>query len=119
MKQLLGIAALLLACATQAHAQEQKVIVYPVEAIADSAELSRNEFNERYAGIDITRYGLMDEGWYVRYKHELLMYVYGPIEDLEFARRQKALLEEIRLNLVLKNPKLSSSTIDLIEFKFQ
>lgn len=114
---LLALATLLFAF--PANGQELKVILYPVEAIVDSATLKRDEFNERYPGIDITQYGLMDEGWYIRYTHELLVYVYGPIEDLDTARMQKNLLEEIRLSLVLKNPKLSTSTIELIEFKFE
>ena len=115
---LLALLTIIAAFATEALAQERKIIIYPVEAIVDSAELSKAQFDQRYPGIDITRYGLMDEGWYVRYTHELLTYIYGPIQDLDYARKQKALLEEIRLNLVLKNPKLSSSKIEIIEFKF-
>ena len=107
-----------LALASAAPAQQPKVIIFPLEAIADSAVLTKEQFQERYPGIDITDFGLMDEGWYVRYNHELLTYVYGPIADLDEARRQKKVLEEIRLNLVLKNPKLSTSKVDIIEFRF-
>ena len=118
MKRLSSIALVFLAFATQGHAQQHRIINYPVEAIVDSAQLPRVEFDKRYPGIDITRFGLMDEGWYVRYTHELLMLVYGPIENLEYARKQKALLADIRLKLVLQNPKLSASEVDIIEFKF-
>lgn len=104
--------------ATAAHSQQERVVVYPVEAIADSARLSRTTFQETYQGIDVTKYGLSDEGWYIRYQHELLTYLYGPLEDLDYARRQKKLLEEIRLNVVLKNPALSSSKVDIIRFDF-
>ncbi len=101
-----------------AAAQQEKVIVYPVEAISDSAILSRAEFNKAYAGIDATQFGLTDEGWYVRYQHERLTYLYGPVNEINEARRQKKQLEEIRLTLVLKNPKLSSSKIDIVRFEF-
>lgn len=118
MKSLYSLLILLLASAGAAHAQQEKIIVFPVEAIADSAKLKRDQLLERYPGIDVTAYGLADEGWYVRYQHELLTYLYGPIDDLEYARRQKKLLEEIRLSAVLKSPTLSSSTVSIIRFDF-
>jgi hypothetical protein len=117
MKTLLAVA-FALAATCLAQAQQERIIVYPVEAIADGARFSKQKFNETYPGIDVTQYGLSDEGWYIRYKHELLTYLYGPLEDLNYARRQKKLLEEIRLSVVLKNPSLSSSTVDIIRFDF-
>ncbi len=117
MKTLLAIGIALLATC-YAQAQQERIIVYPVEAIADGARFSKQKFNDTYPGIDVTQYGLSDEGWYIRYKHELLTYLYGPLEDLTYARRQKKLLEEIRLSVVLKNPSLSSSTVDIIRFDF-
>ncbi len=117
MKTLFAIG-IALAAACIAHAQQEHVIVYPVEAIADGARFSKQKFDETYPGIDVTQYGLSDEGWYIRYQHELLTYLYGPLEDLNYARRQKKLLEEIRLSVVLKNPSLSSSTVDIIRFDF-
>ncbi|MBD5778154.1 hypothetical protein IEN85_01420 [Pelagicoccus sp. NFK12] len=117
MKTLLAVA-VALAATCLAQAQQERIIVYPVEAIADGARFSKQKFNETYPGIDVTQYGLSDEGWYIRYKHELLTYLYGPLEDLNYARRQKKLLEEIRLSVVLKNPSLSSSTVDIIRFDF-
>lgn len=117
MKTLLTIGIALIATCF-AQAQQERILVYPVEAIADGARFSKQKFNETYAGIDVTLYGLSDEGWYIRYKHELLTYLYGPIEDLTYARRQKKLLEEIRLSVVLKKPSLSSSTVDIIRFDF-
>src|SRR5690606_12953582 len=104
--------------AASALAQAERVIVFPVEAIADSARMSKEEFRETYPGIDLTGFGLSDEGWYVKSRHEPLNYLYGPIYDLEEARRYKALMEEVRLTLVLKQPKLSTSTVELIEFRF-
>lgn len=117
MKNILVLSISLLACCFL-QAQQEKVVVYPVEAIVDGARFSKQKFDQTYPGIDVTLYGLSDEGWYVRYKHELLTYLYGPIEDLTFARRQKKILEEIRLSVVLKNPSLSSSTVDIIRFDF-
>ncbi|MBK1879551.1 hypothetical protein [Pelagicoccus mobilis] len=117
MKKIL-LFAFSLICGSVLHAQQEKVIVFPVEAIVDGARFSKQKFNETYPGIDVTLYGLSDEGWYVRYKHELLTYLYGPIDDLTFARRQKKIMEEIRLSIVLKNPSLSSSTVDIIRFDF-
>lgn len=102
----------------QTTGPQLKVIVYPPEAISDSAKLNKAKYDERYPGIDISSIGLVDEGWYVKYKHERLIYLYGPIENLDYARAQKALLEEIRLSLVLKQPKLSSSSVELIRFSF-
>lgn len=98
---------------------EVKVVVYPVEAIQDSARLPKKQYDTLYPGIDVTSIGLMDQGWYVRYSHEGLIYMFGPIEDLTNARLQKELLEQIRLNVVLKNSKLSSSSIDIIRFDFK
>ncbi len=116
--RVLSLAILPLAFTDALQAQQERVVVFPVEAIADSARLNREAYLELYPGIDATQFGLTDEGWYVRYRHELLTYVYGPIEDLDYARRQKKLLEEIRLSAVLKSPTLSSSKIDLVRFDF-
>ena len=107
-----------LAASSLGFAQTPQIFVFPVEAIADSATMDQETFKETYPGIEISGFGLSDEGWYVRYQHELLTYLYGPIYDLNEARRQKALMEEIRLNLVLKKPKLTTSVVDLIEFRF-
>jgi len=107
-----------LALAQLAAAQSVKVVVYPVEAIADSAHMSKAAFQEAYQGIDATVFGLSDEGWYIRYQHELLTYLYGPLNDIDYTRQQKKLLEEIRLAAVLQSPSLSSSAIDIIRFDF-
>ena len=95
-----------------------KMIVYPMEAIGDSARLNHAEFKELYPGIDITGIGLIDEGWYIRYSHDGLVYMFGPSENLDYTREQKMLLEQVRLAVVLKTPTLSSSKIDIIKFEF-
>ncbi|MGK0238705.1 MAG: hypothetical protein ACKVGW_21895 [Verrucomicrobiia bacterium] len=95
-----------------------KVIVYPLEAVIDSGTMSKSQFKKRYPGIDVTQYGLVDEGWYIRYSHERLVYMFGPSDDLEYTRELKALLEEIRLSAVLKNSKISSSKVEIVKFEF-
>ena len=95
-----------------------KVIVYPLEAVIDSGTMTKSQFKKRYPGIDVTDFGLTDEGWYIRYSHQKLVYMFGPSNDLEYARELKAVLEDIRLSAVLKEPKLSSSKIEIVEFKF-
>lgn len=118
MRLLSALFAAALAIAANALAQTERVVVFPVEAIEDSARMSKEEFRETYPGIDVTGFGLSDEGWYVKYRHELLNYLYGPIYDLNEARAYKALMEEVRLTLVLKQPTLTTSTVELIEFRF-
>ena len=95
-----------------------KVIVYPLEAVIDSGTMTKSQFKKRYPGIDVTDFGLTDEGWYIRYSHHKLVYMFGPSDDLEYTRELKAVLEDIRLSAVLKEPKLSSSKIEIVEFKF-
>ena len=56
-------------------------IIYPVEAIDDLWTLPYDEFREKYAGINITGLGASDEGWYIRYRHENLQYLFGPLAD--------------------------------------
>ena len=82
------------------------------------AKLSHAEYKERYPGIDVTAYGLSDAGFYIRYAHEQLLYLFGPTKDVDYVRTQKALLEQIRLAAVLQNPNLSSSTIEIMHFDF-
>jgi len=89
-----------------------------MEAIGDSARLSHGEYKKLYPGIDITGIGLIDEGWYIRYTHDGLVYMFGPNEDLDYTREQKALLEQVRLAVVLQLPKLSSSKVEIIKFQF-
>jgi hypothetical protein len=62
-------------------------MIYPVEAIDDLWNLPADEFRAKYAGINITGLGPSDEGWYVRYKHENLTCLFGPMADREEARR--------------------------------
>ena len=108
----------LLVAPVWAQSTPTKVIVYPLEAVIDSGAMSHGQYRKRYPGIDVTDFGLTDEGWYIRYTHQKLVYMFGPSDDLEYTRELKAVLEEIRLSAVLKNPKLSSSKIEIVKFEF-
>lgn len=108
----------LLSVTTLGQNTPTKVIVYPLEAVLDSGAMSHGQFKKRYPGIDVTDFGLTDEGWYIRYTHQKLVYMFGPSDDLEYTRELKAVLEEIRLSAVLKNSKLSSSKIEIVKFEF-
>ena len=113
---LLGLA--MLASPSSAQYTPTKVIVYPLEAVIDSGKMTHGQFKKRYPGINVTDFGLTDEGWYIRYTHERLVYLFGPSDDLDYTRELKAVLEEIRLTSVLKNPKLSSSKVEIVRFEF-
>ncbi len=95
-----------------------KVIVYPLEAVIDSGTMTNSQFKKRYPGIDVTDFGLVDEGWYIRYTHQRMVYMFGPSDNLEYTRELKAVLEEIRLSAVLQNSKISSSKIEIVRFEF-
>ncbi len=113
-----SIALILLAGFATAQMVPTKVIVYPLEAVIDSGTMTKGQFKKRYPGIDVTDFGLTDEGWYIRYTHHKLVYMFGPSDNLEYARELKAVLEEIRLSAVLKDPKLSSSKVEIVKFEF-
>lgn len=113
---LLGIA--FFALSSWAQYAPAKVIVYPLEAVIDSGKMTQGQFKKRYPGIDVTDFGLTDEGWYIRYTHERLVYLFGPSDDLEYTRELKAVLDEIRLSAVLQDPKLSSSKVEIVRFEF-
>ena len=115
---LIALAVGILAPVAWAEVTPIKVIVYPLEAVIDSGTMTKSQFKKRYPGIDVTDFGLTDEGWYIRYSHQKLVYMFGPSNDLEYSRELKAVLEDIRLSAVLKEPKLSSSKIEIVEFKF-
>lgn len=110
--------ALTLLSSSLAQYTPTKVIVYPLEAVIDSGTMTQGQFKKRYAGIDVTDFGLTDEGWYIRYTHERLIYMFGPSDDLEYTRELKAVLDEIRLSAVLKSSKLSSSKVEIVRFEF-
>ncbi len=115
---ILSISLLALAATSLGQMVPTKVIVYPLEAVIDSGSMTNGQFKKRYPGIDVTDFGLTDEGWYIRYTHHKLVYMFGPSDDLEYTRELKAVLEEIRLSAVLKDPKLSFSKVEIVKFEF-
>ena len=87
-------------------------LIYPVEAIDDLWQLPADDFRQKYAGINISGIGPSDEGWYVRYKHENLTYLFGPLADSEAARKKKWELEAVRDAAIRNRPNLTSSKVD-------
>ena len=69
----------LLALGAVATVARATTVIYPVEAIDDLWNLPSDEFKTKFAGINITGLGPSDEGWYVRYRHENLTYMFGPL----------------------------------------
>jgi hypothetical protein len=115
---ILTLALVLLSGSSLAQRTPTKVIVYPLEAVIDSGTMTQGQFKKRYPGIDVTDFGLTDEGWYIRYTHELMVYMFGPSDDLEYTRELKAVFDEIRLSAVLQNSKISSSKVEIVRFEF-
>jgi hypothetical protein len=105
-----GLAAVAIARAT--------TLIYPVEAIDDLWQLQADDFKTKYAGINITGLGPSDEGWYVRYRHENLTYMFGPLADNEAARKKKWDLETVRDAAIRNRPSLSTSKVDYVKFSY-
>lgn len=93
-------------------------VIYPTDAIADLWLLPYDEFREKFAGIDITGLGIGDEGWYVRYKHENLTYLFGPLPDRESAQKAMWELEAVRDAAIRQRESLSSSRVDIVKFSY-
>ncbi len=107
---LLAFAAVVIARAT--------TMIYPVEAIDDLWNLPADDFKTKYAGINITGLGPSDEGWYVRYRHENLTYLFGPLADSEAAQKKKWDLETVRDAAIRNRPSLTSSKVDYVKFNY-
>lgn len=95
-----------------------ETLVLPVEAIADSARMSAAEFVERHPGIDLAGGVPETEGYYIRYRHENLVYLFGPVADRTEANRWRLELEVIRDRAVEARASLRTSTIDVFEFRW-
>ena len=93
-------------------------LIYPVEAIDDLWQLPADDFRQKYVGINISGIGPSDEGWYVRYKHENLTYLFGPLTDSEAARKKKWELEAVRDAAIRNRPTLTSSKVDYVKFTY-
>lgn len=95
-----------------------KTVIYPVEAIDDLWNLPAEDFRQRYGGINITGLGPSDEGWYVRYRHENLTYLFGPVADREEARKKKWEMEAVRDAAIRNRQTLSTSQVDFVRFTY-
>ena len=92
--------------------------IYPISAIEDLWNLPADEFRQKYPGINATGLGPSDEGWYVRYRHENLTYLFGPVADREEARKRKWEMETVRDAAIRNRPSLASSQVDFVRFSF-
>jgi hypothetical protein len=93
-------------------------VIYPVEAIDDLWQLPAEDFRQKYAGINISGIGPSDEGWYVRYRHENLIQLFGPIADSESARKKKWEMEAVRDAAIRNRASLSTSKVDYVKFTY-
>ena len=71
-------------------------MIFPADAIDDLWNLPADDFKQKYSGINVTGLGPSDEGWYVRYRHENLTYLFGPLAEREDARKRKWDMETVR-----------------------
>ena len=92
--------------------------IYPIGAIEDLWNLPADEFRQKYPGINATGLGPSDEGWYVRYRHENLIFLFGPVADREEARKRKWEMETVRDAAIRNRPSLASSQVDFVRFSF-
>ena len=106
---------LLFAIATVGRAT---TLIYPVEAVDDLWNLPADDFKQKYGGINITGLGPSDEGWYVRYRHENLTYMFGPIANRDDAQKKKWDLEAVRDAAIRNRPSLGSSQVDFVKFTY-
>lgn len=91
------------------------IMVYPVEAIKSAMTMDANTFHETYEGINVSITGLTDEGFYVRYEHQSLVYYFGPIKNIGEGVKWRNDMELLRTRLIEKRPELESSVVYLIK----
>ncbi|MFZ9747356.1 MAG: thrombospondin type 3 repeat-containing protein, partial [Opitutaceae bacterium] len=107
-----------LACVALSGVARATTLIYPVSAIEDLWTLPAEEFRQRHGGINITGLGPSDEGWYVRYRHENLTCLFGPMADAEEARRRRGEMEAVRDAALKHRASLSTSQVDHVRFTF-
>lgn len=91
-----------------------EIKVFPVEAISAAMRYDKEAFQELFPGIDVTLTGITDEGFYIRYSHELMVFFFGPIASLEEAVRYRGDMDYLRSELIKKKPELETSTVLLV-----
>lgn len=93
-------------------------MIFPVEAIDDLWQLPAEEFRQKHVGINISGIGPSDEGWYVRYRHENLTHLFGPLADSESARKKKWEMEAVRDAAIRNRASLAASKVDYVKFTY-
>lgn len=96
-----------------------KSVILPVEAIDESAELTAEEFNNLYPGIDVSGYLPDEEGYYVEYTHENLTYYFGPVDQYEEAIKWKEKLLAIREAVISTRLTLQKSEVRIYHFNHE
>ena len=94
-------------------------MILPVEAIPDSGWMRKDDFRNRYPGIDISGDVPTEVGYYVRYVHDELTYFFGPIDTYSEAMEHLEKMEIIREDVIYERPPLRESTVDIYHFSFE
>lgn len=100
------------------------VRVIEAGAIPFTDFLSKADFDQRYAGEEVTDLSELEPGWYVIYEHESLSYYFGPVllestgqdyleqltETVESAVAQRPSIQDYRLELSYEPSQSSGSS---------
>jgi hypothetical protein len=104
---------LLLCSCTIIHANSMPRLM-PPEAIAFSEFLGKAEFDQRYPGEAVKDPTAVPQGWYVRYQHESLLYLFGPLRFAATAEDYAASLRRIVAEAVAQRPELANHSIAVV-----
>jgi hypothetical protein len=86
----------------------------PPEAIAFSEFQRKSEFDQRFPGQPVSDIAMVPQGWYVRYQHEALVYLFGPIRFASTAEDYATSLRRIVSAAVAQRAELASHTIEVV-----
>gem|GEM_PF-1885790 len=92
-----------------------KTFILPPASVDDIQKMSQTEFQLRWPHSELPDgFYPVQKGHYVTYQHEKLTYFFGPYGEKENADKGKATWENIRTDLISKNPKFQSSKVGLM-----
>jgi len=86
---------------------------FPGEAVEDLTRLTLEELFQRWDPEPLAGPEPSEPGEYVQYRHEALLYFFGPFSDREAARQARETLDGIREILIRRDAKFQTSQIDL------
>ncbi|MCC5845716.1 MAG: hypothetical protein JJU05_15820 [Verrucomicrobia bacterium] len=84
---------------------------FPGEAVEDLTRLTLEELFERWDPAPLSETEPAEPGEYVEYRHETLVYFFGPYPDEETARQAQETLDGIREILIQRDAKFQTSRI--------